>query len=231
MKNKIKKCCSVVTLLVALAPMLSWGQEKNPEVSQELLNAVGIPDKIETAIGKLEFFDGVPTDATINTLYDNLDRSRAVQVFLDNQGSGSLNAMRNGNAGIGATTNTVSITEQLLKSESLYLTGNTSTMYALTYIDLKDGPLVVELPPGMLGFIDDAWFRFISNMGAIGPDKGKGGKYLWLPPGYTNTVPEGYFVIKTDTYNNLMFLRASIKDGLSMLLMLKLEVYWLLLVL
>ena len=125
--------------------------------------------------------------------------------------------MRAGNASIGADrSNKVTISEQLLKPESLYLTGNTSSLYALTYLDLKtDGPLVVELPPGMLGFLDDAWFRFISNFGVIGPDRGKGGKYLLLPPDYKGAEPEGYFIVKTGTYNNLMFLRGSIANGLA----------------
>jgi len=187
------------------------------DVSAETLKAISVPDKVDTPLGKLEFFDGVPSDQTIDTLYDNLDRMRGVEVYLNNQGAASLNAMRAGNASIGAdSSNKVTISEQLLKPASLYLTGNTSTLYALTYLDLKtDGALVVELPPGMLGFLDDAWFRFISNFGVIGPDKGKGGKYLLLPPGYEGAVPEGYFVIKTDTYNNLMFLRGSIADGLA----------------
>jgi len=171
---------------------------------------------LETAIGDLEFFDGVPTDATIDKLYDNLDRSRAVDVYLNSSGAASLYGMRVGNAGIGAPANTVTITEQLLKSESIYLTGNTNTLYALTYLEVKaDSPLVVELPPGMLGFLDDAWFRYIADMGAIGPDQGKGGKYLLLPPGYTGTVPDGYFVVKMPTYHNLMFLRGSIANGLT----------------
>ncbi len=142
---------------------------------------------------------------------------RALQVFLDNQGAASLHAMRTGNAGIGAdASNKITITEQLLKPESLYLTGNTSTLYALGYLDLKkDGPLVIELPPGMLGFVDDAWFRFVENLGAIGPDKGAGGKYLMLPPDHQGSVPDGYFVIKSDTYSNLLFLRGSIAKGLA----------------
>lgn len=120
-------------------------------ISKEALDAIAMPDKVETAIGELKFFDGVPNDATIDKLYDNLDRMRGVQAYLDNQGAASLYAMRMGNAGIGGTANTVTITEQLLKPESLDLTDNTSTLYALTYLDLKvDGPLVVELPPGML---------------------------------------------------------------------------------
>ncbi|QDV69276.1 hypothetical protein Poly24_29910 [Rosistilla carotiformis] len=186
------------------------------QVSQETLRAIGIPDAVETPIGNLEFFDGVPNNATIDKLYDNLDRMRAVEVYLNNQGAASLNAMWKGNAGIGAdASNKVTITEQLLKPESLYLTGNTSTLYALTYLDLKtDGPLVVELPPGMLGFLDDAWFRFVENLGVIGPDRGKGGKYLLLPPDYSGAEPEGFFIVKLPTYNNLMFLRGSIAKGL-----------------
>ena len=188
------------------------------QISKEAMDAIAIPDKVETAIGELEFFDGVPNDATIDKLYDNLDRMRGVEVYLNHSGAGSLNAMRKGNASIGVNaSNKVPISEQLLKSESLYLTGNTSTLYAVNYLDLKaDGPLVVELPPGMLGFLDDAWFRFVSNLGAIGPDKGKGGKYLLLPPGYSGDEPEGYFIVKLPTYNNLMFLRGSIAGGLEL---------------
>lgn len=204
-----------ISVAISLAA-LSATTSVQAEVTPEELKTISIPDKVETAIGTLEFFDGVPTDVTIDTLYDNLDRMRAVEVYLNNQGAASLNAMRKGNAGIGAdASNKVTITEQLLKPASLYLTGNTSTLYALTYLDLKsEGALVVELPPGMLGFLDDAWFRFIANFGVIGPDKGKGGKYLLLPPGYSGDEPEGYFIVKLPTYNNLMFLRGSIAKGL-----------------
>jgi hypothetical protein len=79
-----------------------------------------------------------------------------------------------------------------MDSQTLVVTANTSTLYAYTYTDLaQDGPTVIEIPPGMLGFLDDAWQRFVGNMGVTGPDKGKGGKYLVLPPGYTGKVPRG----------------------------------------
>ena len=196
--------------------MLPLSHTASAEVSKAELESISMPDRVDTSIGELKFFDGVPTDETIDKVYDNLDRMRGVQVFLDNQGASSIHAMRTGSASIGANaSNKVSITEQLLLPTMLALTGNTSTLYALTYIDLKaEGPLVMELPPGMLGFIDDAWFRFVSNAGAIGPDKGKGGNYLILPPGYTGAVPEGYFVVKSPTYSNLVFLRGSIAKGL-----------------
>ena len=212
----MKNINRAIFLLVTIGLALPGLQAAQATVSSEELTLISMPDKVESSIGTLEFFDGVPNKTTIDTIYDSLDRMRAVQVYLDNQGAASLNAMRKGNASIGAdSSNKITITEQLLKPESLYLTGNTSTLYALAYIDLKaDGPLVVELPPGMLGFVDDAWFRYVTNLGVIGPDKGKGGKYLWLPPGYKGIVPAGYFLIKPNTYNNLMFLRGSIKDGL-----------------
>ena len=210
---KILRTLIAAASLSALA--VAPGSPALAQLSPETLQAISMPDQVETPIGKLEFFDGVPNDASIDKLYDNLDRMRGVQAYLDNQGAASLYAMRMGNAGIGGAANTVTITEQLLKPESLYLTGNTSTLYALTYLDLKvDGPLVVELPPGMLGFLDDAWFRYIENMGLPGPDHGKGGKYLLLPPEYTGAVPDGYFVVKMPTYHNLMFLRGSIAKGL-----------------
>jgi hypothetical protein len=216
-EQAVKQISSPLAVALAIAVLpLAGMQSAQAQVSPETLKSISMPDKVETSIGTLEFFDGVPNDASIDKLYDNLDRMRGVQAYLDNQGAASLYAMRMGNAGIGASSNTVTITGQLLKPESLYLTGNTSTLYALTYLDLKvDGPLVVELPPGMLGFLDDAWFRYIENMGLPGPDQGKGGKYLLLPPGYTGPVPDGYFVVKMPTYHNLMFLRGSIAKGLA----------------
>jgi hypothetical protein len=207
----IKRFLVSTTVLACFAGFSALAQ-----VGKAELDAISIPDKVETSIGTLEFFDGVPVGDTVDKVYDNLDLMRGLAVFLDNQGAASLHAMRMGNAGIGAdASNKITITEQLLQPESLYLTGNTSTLYALGYMDLKkDGPLVIELPPGMLGFVDDAWFRFVENLGAIGPDKGKGGKYLMLPPDYQGAVPDGYFVIRSGTYSNLLFLRGSIAKGL-----------------
>ena len=95
------------------------------------------------------------------------------------------------------------------------LTANTSTLYAWGSTDLEtDGPTVIEVPPGMLGFLDDSWQRFVGNIGITGPDKGKGGKYLVVPPGFEGDVPGGYFLLKPPTNRNFLFLRGSIKDGL-----------------
>lgn len=73
---------------------------------------------------------------------------------------------------------------------------------------------MVEAPAGLLGLINDAWFRYVADIGPFGPDKGKGGKYLFLPPGYEREVPDGYFVLRPDSYRVWLGLRASIADGL-----------------
>jgi hypothetical protein len=185
-------------------------------VTKDELKAISIPDKVETSIGTLEFFDGVPNDATVATVYDNLDRMRAMEVFLSNVGAVSMYSVRTGLANAGAKgANKVALFKELMDSQTLVVTANTSTLYAYTYTDLvQDGPTVIEVPPGMLGFLDDGWQRFVGNMGVTGPDKGKGGKYLVVPPHYTGTIPKGYFLLKPSTNRNFLFLRGSIKNGL-----------------
>jgi hypothetical protein len=82
-----------------------------------------------------------------------------------------------------------------------YLTGNDVTVYAFVTLDLKvDGATVMEIPPGMYGNANDAIFKYLTDFGPTGPDKGKGGKYLFLPPGYEGEVPDGYFVMKSPGY-------------------------------
>jgi hypothetical protein len=205
-----------ITTLIAAGTVLSGLSVTQAEVSKETLDSISIPDKVETPIGSLDFFDGVPSDATIAKLYDNLDRSRGLGVYLDNVGGVSINAVLDGLAKAGAdATHKIAVFEKLMDSQTLVVTANTSTLYAYSGTNLdKDGPTVIEVPPGMLGFLDDGWQRFVGNIGVTGPDKGKGGKYLVLPPGYAGEVPDGYFLLKPMTHRNFLFLRGSIKNGL-----------------
>ena len=127
----------------------------------------------------------------------------------------SVHAMCEGLDQVGAKPNRgVGITEDLMDARSLFLTANSTTVYVFFCIDLKDGPVVVEVPSGVLGPVDDAYFRYVTDLGLIGPDKGKGGKYLFVPPDYTGSPPsEGYFVTRTPTYSNLVLYRAFVKGG------------------
>ena len=212
MKSPHSKTLSNLALVGALA----FGGSALAQVSPQTLQSISIPNRVETPIGQLDFFDGVPAKATVDKVYDNLDRMRGLQVFLDNVGAVSMYSVRTGLADAGAKgANRIALFSQLLDSQTLVVTANTSTLYAYTYTDLaQDGATVIEIPPGMLGFLDDAWQRFVGNLGVTGPDKGKGGKYLVLPPGYKGKVPAGYFVLKPPTNRNFLFLRGSIKDGL-----------------
>jgi len=214
MRKQFKPLTALLAAAVLTLPSLEVARA---EVPQKLSTPIAIPDNVKTTFGTLEFFDGVPTDATVGKLYDNIDRARAVEVFLDNVGALSVYSVIAGNAGIGLSQpNQIAVAEKLLDSHSLYLTGNTSTMYSIGHLDLdKYGPTVVEVPPGMLGMLDDAWMRFVGDFGVVGPDKGKGGKYLVLPPGYAGEVPKGYFVLKAPTFSNWFFMRGSIADGLA----------------
>jgi hypothetical protein len=191
-------------------------QNSSNSVSEETLKSISIPDKVSTSIGELSFFDGAPTGNTVEKVYDNLDRSRALGVYLDNIGAVSIYSVLKGLAEQGAdASNKVALFADLMNSKTLVVTANTSTLYAYSGTNLaNDGPTVIDVPPGMLGFLDDAWQRFVGDIGVTGPDKGKGGKYLVLPPGYTGNVPEGYFLLKPRTNKNFLFLRGSIKNGL-----------------
>lgn len=101
-----------------------------------------------------------------------------------------------------------------MDARSLFLTPNSTTVYVFMCLDLRNGPMVVQVPPKVLGPVDDAFFRYVADVGLVGPDQGKGGKYLFVPPGFTGSVPtEGYFVQKPRTNGLLVFYRAFIESG------------------
>jgi hypothetical protein len=97
----------------------------------------------------------------------------------------------------------VLIAESLLDSRTLWGMANSETIYNLMCLDATVGPLVIEVPPHVLGIINDLWGRYVTDVGNAGPDRGEGGKYLLLPPGYTGPVPDGYFVARSRTFGNL----------------------------
>ena len=207
----MKTTKSITTLLAVLMLAAGFGAvgAEEPKYATKIPESITTPDTVETRLGTLKFFDGMPDEKTVQLAYDNLDFQRGVSAFLNAIPIASLYAMREGIREGGVTTNNmVGITENRLDSRPLFLTGNTTTYYAINWIDLKNGPLVVEVPPNVLGFLDDFAFHYVADMGKAGPDKGKGGKYLLLPPGYEGDVPDGYFVTKSPTYGNWFLLRA-----------------------
>jgi hypothetical protein len=183
------------------------------KMTTKIPSAITTPDAVETRLGTLKFFDGFPDDATVETVMDNLDFSRAVQAFLNGMPGASLVGMRTGYRKLGVSNGTILLFESLLDSESLFLTGNTDSVYFSSWLDLTDGPLVLEAPPKVLAMLDDFWFQYVADIGNAGPDKGQGGKYLLLPPAYKGEVPEGYFVARSRTYNLWLMGRGFKVDG------------------
>jgi hypothetical protein len=205
-----------VGALLAMCVSSAWAQN-TPGYNAKIPSKIMTPDTVETQrLGTLKFFDGFPSKETSAKVFDNLDFMRGVEAFLNFIPAASIEAMRLGNAELGATkSNQVVILDQLLDANPLFLTGNTDTVYASAILDLKmDGPTVVVIPPGSgPGTVNDAYFRFVVDMGAPGPDKGKGGKYLILPPDYKGETPAGYFVARSTSYVNWLILRGFLVDG------------------
>ncbi len=172
------------------------------------------PDTVETRIGKLEFKDGAPSAETVAKVYDTLDFTRGLDAFLNSYGGASAYAIRKGLLGIGAEDNTVTIYPELMDAKSLFLTANADTVYYFSIVDLTKGPMVVEQPPKGLGTVNDMWFGWIIDVGFPGPDRGEGGKYLLLPPGYDGPVPDGgFYVARSKTTRVIYAARAFLADN------------------
>jgi hypothetical protein len=203
-------------VVLLAAGMVLTAQAQTPsklKMTTDIPTQITTPDSVETRLGTLKFFDGFPDDATVEKVYDNLDFSRAVQAFFNAMPAASLYGMREGFRSQGADNQTVLTWETLMDSKSLFLTANSETVYSGMWLDLKDGPLVLETPPNILGLIDDFWFHYVGDLGNAGPDRGKGGKFLLLPPGYKGEVPEGHYVFRSATYGNWFFFRSFMVNG------------------
>ncbi|WP_158970037.1 DUF1254 domain-containing protein [Chachezhania sediminis] len=139
---------------------------------------------------------------------------RGVDAFLTGISATSVRAICSGLDSIGIKPNRgVNITEDLIDARSLLLTPNTTTVCGLACLDLSDGPVALEVPSGVLGPVDDADFRWVTYVGLTGPAAGKGGKYLFLPPGHDGKLPtQGCFVQKLRTNTLFYFFRAFVKD-------------------
>jgi hypothetical protein len=206
----------VQAIFAVAASMPAWGQGQTaPTYSANVPSNITTPDTVQTRIGTLKSFDGLPDPETVRKVYDNLDFSRGVETFLTGLPAASVYAVCEGLSQAGIKRNGgVGITEDLLDARTLMLTPNSTTVYLFMCLDLKDGPVVVEVPPGVLGPVDDAFSRYVTDVGLTGPDQGKGGKYLFVPPGFIGDLPsEGYFVVRPRTYSNQIFYRAFVQNG------------------
>ena len=173
-------------------------------------------------LADLPFEENRPTVETAHTLLNELFFQRATQTYLWAMPLINTLGMKEGSERVfGAGYNVLPIWKKRLDAKTLVTTPNSDVIYAMSYVDLgKDGPLVFEAPPMLQGILLDFWQRpipvdggkFFGDVGLPGPDAGKGGKFLLLPPGYEGVVPEGYYVYRSGTNNVFIFLRAFYQD-------------------
>jgi hypothetical protein len=118
----------------------------------------------------------------------------------------------------GGKTNQIVYWSRLPNWKNQTLTPNPDAIYIIPFIDTKDaGPMVLEIPPAdegsIVGSVDDCWQTAIEDVGPAGVDKGKGGKYLLLPPDYQGRVPSGYIPMPSSTFESYALLRSILKSG------------------
>ena len=172
------------------------------------------PDVVETGLGKLTFNDGAPTPETAKTVADFLIFTNGLNVYNNSFRGASAYALQKGFQSIGAGDNTIIIFSQLMDAKSLFLTANADTVYYLAVFDLTKGPMVIEQPPKSVGTINDMWFSWIIDIGFPGPDRGEGGEYLIVPPGYDGLLPDsGFHVARSKTNRVLYGARAYLVDN------------------
>src|SRR5271167_3555004 len=174
--------------------------------AQDVPKSILTPDKVASSLGTLEYKDGAPSQATADKVYDNLDLMHGVEAFVNAYQGASTYAIWKGFNDAGIPDNSVLIFSTLMDSKSLFLTANADTVYFWTIIDVSKGPMVVETPPLCLGVIDDMWWQWVTDVGLPGPDRGAGGKYLFLPPGYKGDVPDSGYIVEKVRTTRLQFL-------------------------
>jgi hypothetical protein len=173
-------------------------------------------------LANLPFEENRPTKQTTETLRAELFFQRATQVYLWALPLINTLGMKLGSEKVfGAGYNVLPVWKKRLDAKTLVTTPNSDVIYAMSYVDLgKEGPLVFEAPPQLQGILLDFWQRpipvdggkFFGDVGLPGPDGGKGGKFLLLPPGHKGAVPDGHYAYRSATNNVFVFLRAFYQD-------------------
>ena len=221
MRKKTIQLVTIMTLTTGVMSGLVFADDQprksdgsaRLKMTTEIAPGIASPDKVETRLGTLNFFDGVPDKASAEKIYDNLDFQHAVQAYLLGLPVVNQVANRDNILKVGPANATVPIWDNLVDSRTVELTANDNTPYSWFWLDLRKGPLVIEAPPKVLGLINDIWYHWNGDIGITGPDEGKGGKYLLLPPGYKGEVPAGYFVIKPGSFSVWGVWRSFVVDG------------------
>jgi hypothetical protein len=163
---------------------------------------------------RYEFRGGYPMPQAAQRARDDVDLNRALFAYSFFYPTVSMEGSMAGQREAGAADNEQALLFACSPRHVLF-TGNSDTPYLAAVLDLKrTGPMVVEVPAGgYLGIVNDHHFGWVHDLGIPGPDAGRGGKHLLLPPEHAGDVPDGYFVARSRTNLVLIGLRALPTDG------------------
>ena len=210
LRNHLVIAC--VCSVAAWTP-LGAAQEQSPRYQANVPPSITTPDRAETALlGTLSFRNGMPSAETAEKALDFLTVSRGVEAFLSGLSATSVQGMMDGYKSIGVNPGDLVIT-RFMDARMLFLTPNTSTVYGSAELNVADGPIVLVIPPRVLGPVMDGMMHYVTDVGFVGPDQGKGGRYLFVRADYEGPIPDGYFVIRTPSNRNLLFFRFFIEGG------------------
>lgn len=142
---------------------------------------------------------------------------RAVEAVIWGMPAVNFELMRQAAVKAGAGDNQIVYWSRLLSWKNQTLTPNPDAIYLMPFYNTEKGPVVLDIPPAdggsITGSIDDLWQAALEDVGPAGVDKGKGGKYLILPPGYDRQAPNGYIALKSETYRGYAILRSILTSG------------------
>jgi hypothetical protein len=152
------------------------------------------------------------------TVHERMMHHRAVESLVWAMPLLNFKASRDGHAAIGAGKNVVGYYSVIQDWRFQLATPNNTTPYVNFYWDLRDGPIVVEIPPSgegvaIFGTLMDAWQRALEDVGAMGKDRGFGAKYVIVPPGYSGPLLAGGITLHQKTLNGFAVLRPIIPSG------------------
>lgn len=146
-----------------------------------------------------------------------LVRARAVEAVIWGMPAVNFERLFAAMAKIGGRYKEIVYWSRLFDWRNQTLTPNPDTLYFLPFFDLSDGPMVLEIPPAeggsITGSIMDSWQCALADVGPAGADAGAGGRYLLLPPEYTDAEPDGYICLACDTRRGYAVLRSNVASG------------------
>lgn len=151
------------------------------------------------------------------SLADKVTHGRALETAIWSMPLMNMEAMRQAHRDAGVQNNDIAYFSPIQNWQYQITTPNNTTPYVMSFYDLSDGPLVIEMPSEtedvkLFGTMMDAWQRAIQDVGGAGFDKGKGGKYLLLPPNYKGKIPTGYFSYHHSTNLGYILVRPIIQE-------------------